>query len=109
MMLPVWLTLLVVCAVVVAVVVAVLAGRLSVPVADPEPPEPSAAVLLPEEPTADDVDLLRFAQSVPGYHRGQVDEAIARLQHALRRSEERIAALEADGSGPVRPGAGNPG
>lgn len=109
MMLPIWLTVLVAVAVVVAVLAAVLAGRLSVPVQDPGDGEPATPVLLPAEPTADDVDHLRFAQSVTGYHRGQVDATIARLQEALRRSEERIATLEADEPGPVSPRAGNPG
>ena len=109
MMLPIWLTVLVAVAVVVGALAAVLAGRLSVPVQDPRDGEPATPVLLPAEPTADDVDHLRFAQSVPGYHRGQVDAAITRLQEALRRSEERIATLEADEPGPVSPRAGNPG
>lgn len=108
MMLPVWLTLLAVVAVVVAVLVAVLAGRFTAPLQDPRDGAPAAPVLLPDEPTADDVDHVRFAQSVPGYHRGQVDATVARLQEALRRSEQRIAVLEADGAGPVSTGEENP-
>lgn len=109
MMLPVWLTVLVAVAVVVAVLVAVLAGRFTAPLQDPRDGAPALPVLLPDEPTADDVDHVRFAQSVPGYHRGQVDATVSRLQEALRRSEDRIAALEADGAGPVSPSEENPG
>ncbi|XNZ01476.1 DivIVA domain-containing protein [Micrococcus luteus] len=109
MMLPVWLTVLALVAVVVAVLVAVLAGRFTVPVQDPRAGRAAAPVMLPEHPRAEDVDHVRFAQSVPGYHRGQVDATLARLQEALRRAEERNAAQEADETDPVRPHAGNPG
>ena len=109
MMLPVWLTVLALVAVVVAVLVAVLAGRFTVPVQDPRAGRAAAPVMLPEHPRAEDVDHVRFSQSVPGYHRGQVDATVARLQEALRRSEERIAVLEADGAGPVSTSEENPG
>lgn len=108
MMLPVWLTLLALVAVVVAVLVAVLAGRFTAPVQDPRADAPATPVMLPEHPRSEDVEHVRFAQSVPGYHRGQVDATLARLQEALRRAEERSGVQEADDPDPVRPHTGNP-
>jgi hypothetical protein len=108
-MLPVWLTVLALVAVVAAALVAVLAGRLTAPVQDPADGRPGTPVMLPEVPTADDLDLVRFAVEVPGYRRSQVDATMVRLQEALRRGEERIAQLEADAAPPVGENAGNPG
>ena len=51
----------------------------------------AAPVMLPEHPRAEDVDHVRFAQSGPGYHRGQVDATLARLL-ALR-DDETVAVL----------------
>jgi DivIVA domain-containing protein len=54
-----------------------------------EPPAGLPPVLLPDHPTADDVDRVRFSLGLRGYRMDQVDEVLALLR-------DRIAAQDAE-------------
>lgn len=86
-------------ALIVAVVVAggivlALADRISwaEPAADPVSTVPP--VLLPQDPSAQDVAGLRFAVAVRGYRMDQVDQTLHRMAVALDERDRRIAELE---------------
>ncbi len=103
----VFVTVLLVVAVVVAGGIALaLAGRVrwAEPAQDPLATVPP--VLLPEDPTAQDVDRLRFAVGLRGYRMDQVDHTLRRLAAALEERDRRIRELESaaptiSGAGPV--------
>lgn len=59
-----------------------------------EPTPNLPPVLLPHEPTAADVDRLRFSLGLRGYRMDQVDQVLDRLREALNRQQLRIAELE---------------
>lgn len=92
---PIWIAMVLALVVAVAALVALALGRLTLPAGEPAGQDAPHPVLLPEDPTAADVGRLRLATAVPGYQRDQVDGALAALQAALARREDRIAQLEA--------------
>lgn len=51
------------------------------------------SVLLPQEPSAADVDRVRFALGLRGYRMDQVDEVLDRLAGQLRLKDEQIDRL----------------
>ncbi|GAB4099912.1 DivIVA domain-containing protein [Sinomonas halotolerans] len=58
-----------------------------------EPPAQLPPVLLPEHPTPDDVDRLRFSLAFRGYRMDQVDEVLARLRDRIGVQAALIEAL----------------
>ena len=69
----------------------VVSGRLP---AAPQPTAEPRTATLPSEPTADDLDALRFPVVFRGYRMQEVDDALAVLR-------ARIAFLEGDAGAPV--------
>lgn len=71
----------------------VLTGRggFAAPLADPVRLVPP--VLLPPEPSPEDVDRLRFSPGLRGYRMDQVDEALEMLSAALADRDEEIDRL----------------
>jgi len=58
-------------------------------------PEPSLPpVLLPEQPTAQDVDAVRFSIGLRGYRCDQVDDVLDRLAGEITRLENKIHDIE---------------
>ncbi|MFC3299902.1 DivIVA domain-containing protein [Arthrobacter agilis] len=57
-------------------------------------------VLLPEKPTARDVDAVRFGLGLRGYRMDQVDEVLDRLAAALAEKDAVIAGLRAESAVP---------
>lgn len=92
---PIWLTLVCVLAAVLAALVAVALGRLTLPGREAAGQTQHPPVPLPPEPHAEDVELVRFSLDVPGYERGQVDQAMDLLAARLRAQEAQIARLQA--------------
>jgi DivIVA domain-containing protein len=58
-----------------------------------EPVASLPPVLLPDEPSADDVDAVRFGLGLRGYRMDQVDEVLDRLAAALAERDAVIADL----------------
>ncbi|NJC23020.1 DivIVA domain-containing protein [Arthrobacter pigmenti] len=58
-----------------------------------EPTPTLPPVLLPENPTADDVGRIRFSLGLRGYRMDQVDEVLDRLASALEERDELITVL----------------
>lgn len=52
--------------------------------------------------TAEDIEQVRFDQTLRGYRMGQVDEVLDRLRAELQARDDEIAMLRADGTRPVR-------
>lgn len=50
-------------------------------------------ILLPEKPSADDVDRVRFSLGLRGYRMDQVDEVLERLRDRLAEQDAEIARL----------------
>ncbi len=76
-----------------------------------EPVASLPPVLLPERPTAPDVDAIRFGLGLRGYRMDQVDEVLDRLAAALGERDAVIAGLRSQlagrGTGPATgPGTG---
>ena len=88
----VWVVLIAVAVAVVAVVAALVSGRLPF---DPlsEPVHTTPATGLPQDPTAADVDTVRFDTAARGYRMSEVDEVLDDLQTRLAAQEEEIARL----------------
>ncbi|WP_287929235.1 DivIVA domain-containing protein [Arthrobacter sp.] len=58
-------------------------------------------VLLPDAPAPEDVDRVRFALGLRGYHMDQVDQVLDRLRDELAAKDARIAELgKHDGAAP---------
>ncbi len=79
----------------------------------PDAPPDALHVPLPHARavTARDVEELRFAPALRGYHMGDVDDVLARLAHELADRDARIASLESSlgaargAAGATRPAA----
>lgn len=84
--------------VVVGLLALTVAGRggFAAPLTDPLRPVPP--VLLPPDPSPEDVDLLRFSPGLRGYRMDQVDEALQVLSVALAERDEEISRLRGSGS-----------
>lgn len=79
--------------VVVGLVVAAVLGR--IPVSGmAEPVDSSPFAPLPAQPSAEDIDELRFDQALRGYRMEQVDRTIDRLRATLADRDEQIARLD---------------
>lgn len=52
--------------------------------------------------TAEDVEQVRFDQTLRGYRMGQVDEVLDRLRAELQARDDEIAMLRRNGARPVR-------
>ncbi|VDR32808.1 DivIVA domain [Arthrobacter agilis] len=65
-----------------------------------EPVASLPPVLLPEKPTARDVDAVRFGLGLRGYRMDQVDEVLDRLAAALAEKDAVIAGLRAESAVP---------
>jgi len=91
----VWVVMLVVAVVIVAVFAALVVGRLPY---DPmsEPVRTTPATGLPDEPSAADVDAVRFDTAARGYRMSEVDDALDALQSRLAAQEHELAMLRAD-------------
>jgi DivIVA domain-containing protein len=59
-----------------------------------EPASGLPPVVLPERPTADDVDRLRFSLGFRGYRMDQVDEVLERLRDRIADQDREIRALK---------------
>lgn len=66
-------------------------GGFAAPLADPVRLVPP--VLLPPEPSPEDVDRLRFSPGLRGYRMDQVDEALGLLSTALAERDAEISRL----------------
>jgi len=92
----VWVVLIVVAVALVAVVAALVVGRLPYdPMAEPVHSTPATG--LPEEPTAADLDDVRFDTAARGYRMSEVDDALDALQTRLADQESELAELRARG------------
>lgn len=63
-------------------------------------------VLLPEDVQPADLGRLRFSVAFRGYRMDQVDAVLARLEEALAERDAALAAVQAAGRIPPRPGDG---
>ena len=70
-----------------------LPGALDGGMDEPQPGLPP--VVLPEHPTADDVDRVRFSLGLRGYRMDQVDEVLAILRDRIAAQDSEIARLRA--------------
>jgi DivIVA domain-containing protein len=59
-----------------------------------EPASGLPPVVLPEWPTADDVDRVRFSLAFRGYRMDQVDEVLERLRNRIADQDREIARLK---------------
>ena len=50
-------------------------------------------VLLPEQPSADDIDRIRFSLGLRGYRMDQVDDVLERLRDRIAEQDAEIARL----------------
>lgn len=76
----------------VVTVLAVASGRITVdPLADPVRSTPGHG--LPDDPSAADVDVVRFDTALRGYRMEDVDRRLAALRDDLRDREETISDL----------------
>lgn len=92
----IWVLLLLVAVLVVVATAAVVAGRFTPdPMADPVTSAPHHGLPVGTV-RAGDVEEVTFDTALRGYRMDQVDDVIDRLQ-------QRIAELETDGQGPLRP------
>ncbi len=88
------LVLLVAAVALVAVVAAVASGRLDIdPMAGPVHTAPDHG--LPEEPSADDVDAVRFDTAPRGYRMDEVDARLETLRDDLAERERTLGSLRA--------------
>ena len=76
-------------------IVLALTGRIRWAEPAAEPVSTVPPVLLPADPSAQDVARLRFTVAVRGYRMDQVDQTLHRLAVALGERDRRIAELEA--------------
>ena len=58
-----------------------------------EPTSGLPPILLPANPTAEDIDNVRFSLGFRGYRMDQVDEVLERLRDRIAEQEEEIARL----------------
>jgi len=58
-----------------------------------EPATGLPPILLPERPTAEDIDHVRFSLGFRGYRMDQVDEVLERLRDRIAEQDEEIARL----------------
>lgn len=91
--------------VVIGLAVAVAIGRIPVTGMD-EPTRTSPYDGLPDGPVTDeDLEVLRFDQTMRGYRMTQVDRVIDRLRDELLARDHEIARLRGADQHPVRPAA----
>jgi DivIVA domain-containing protein len=58
-----------------------------------EPTSGLPPILLPDTPTAEDIDNVRFSLGFRGYRMDQVDEVLERLRDRIAEQDEEIARL----------------
>lgn len=87
--------------IVIGLVVFAILGHLGTHLEDPTATSPFES--LPRGlVTAEDVEQVRFDQTLRGYRMGQVDEVLDRLRAELQARDDEIAMLRGHGARPVR-------